>query len=89
MGTVTMNLGDFEKWQTGETDDTEVDLSTKGHVQEIILPLSVYEAGIGDIISAYVEHVSRPWWKRRGWEWKHVKEKLENTLNFIVLTWKE
>jgi len=84
-----MRLKDFEKWQTGETEDTEINLSTKGHVQKIILPLPVYEAGLGDIISAYVEHVSSPWWKRRTWGWRYVKEKLENKLNVISIMWKE
>jgi len=82
-----MNYNDIRKrWGTGKREAVWASIANAVGQPEVQIAHEVLQAPLGDLIKAYVEHLSIPWW-RRGFDWQIVERKLRRPLNEINLRW--
>lgn len=75
---------EFEKWKTGKKVKGKADLVSTQGSKEIDWEYDMYEAPLGDLITDYINHINKPWWKRK-YNHNFITKKYLEWLNNVKL----
>ena len=82
-----MNLTEFRsKWRTNEIEEVDMLIVCNGTEHTIKMPRNVHSAPLGDFLDEYISHIKTPRWRRDS-DWKYVKNRMKDALNYIILEW--
>ena len=82
-----MNLTEFNsKWCTDRTTEVPMTICSKGVSSTVKMFVNIYNAPLGDFLDEYISHIKTPRWRRDS-DWKYVKNRMKDALNYIILEW--
>ena len=79
---------DISSWNTGNVIHC---FNTDGNGElSGTTPFVIYEAPAGDILSMYIIHMQKPWWRKFSKNWKDDEKKLRSILHGLpIIKWHE
>lgn len=76
-----------DKYRTEESRPFTSRIVNAINEPEVEIVRYVCRAPLGDLIRDYQEHLKKPWWQRRGWEWEMVEKSMREKINMISIEW--
>lgn len=76
---------ELEKYRTGNRVPVKCNLHTADGIQEITVNQNEYIAELGDLLSDFIEHKTKPFWRRKYYH-SHLTKLYLQMLNNISIT---
>ena len=74
---------ELEKYKTGG----QINIAVRGvHGSPFVIPTDAYKAQLGDLLNDFIEHKTKPFWKRKYYH-NHLTEMYLDMLNQIEITY--
>lgn len=74
---------ELEKYKTGG----QINVTIHGiHGSPLVIPTDEYKADLGDLLNDYIEHKTKPFWKRKYYH-KHLTKMYLDMLNQLTISY--